>query len=480
MTDPVKLQELNATLEALGKRRKFRSFEYFSPYEKQKQFFLAGTTCRERLLMAGNQLGKTYCGAFEMACHLTGEYPAWWMGRKFTKPIKAWACGESSLLVRDVQQKLLCGEPGVEASFGTGMIPKAAFKDKPSMARGVTDAYDTIQVEHKTNGVVDGISICRFKSYEQGRVKFQGETLDFIWDDEEPPAEIYSEQLTRITATKGMMMVTFTPLKGMSTVVRRYIQEPSPDRSYTTMTIDDVTHISPEEKVKIIAGYPAHEREARARGVPMLGSGLIFQVSDEAIMEPRIERIPQYWKKAWSIDFGIGHAFAAVLCMWDVDNDIIHLHHAIKVKDQMPLQHAVPMKAAGAELPVIWPQDGTAREKSTGVTVAQAYKAQGLKMLPDHATWPDGSVSTEAAVLELQDRMTTGRFKVAAHLSEWFDEKRLYHRKDGVIVKIDDDLMAATQKFVMAKRFAKPVNLGSKVSSRSKENVARDVDFDFF
>ena len=154
-------------------------------------------------------------------------------------------------------------------------------------------------------------------------------------------------------------------------------------------------------------------------------------------MEPRIEHLPQYWKKAWAIDFGIGHSFAAVLGIWDVDNDVVHIHHAIKVKDQMPLQHSVPMKTIGAQLPVIWPQDGTAREKSTGITVSAAYKAQGLLMCPDHATWPDGSVSTEAAVLELQDRMTTGRFKVAAHLSEWFAEKRLYHRKDGVIVKID-------------------------------------------
>ena len=87
MSDTAKLQQLNETLEALKKRKRFRSFEFFKPYKKQRDFFLLGTTCRERLLMAGNQLGKTYCGAFEMACHLTGEYPVWWMGRRFTKPM---------------------------------------------------------------------------------------------------------------------------------------------------------------------------------------------------------------------------------------------------------------------------------------------------------------------------------------------------------------------------------------------------------
>jgi phage terminase large subunit-like protein len=115
--------------------------------------------------------------------------------------------------VRDIQQKKLCGEPGVDAAFGTGMIPKAAFADKPSLARGVTDAYDTIQVRHKSGGV----SVGRFKSYEQGRAKFQGETLDWLWFDEEPPEDVYSEGLTRTVATGGMAYMTFTPLKGRST-----------------------------------------------------------------------------------------------------------------------------------------------------------------------------------------------------------------------------------------------------------------------
>jgi phage terminase large subunit-like protein len=127
--------------------------------------------------------------------------------------------GETSLLARDVQQKKLCGEPGVESAFGTGLIPKEAFADKPSLARGVTDAYDTIQVKHKSGG----ISVGRFKSYEQGRAKFQGETLDFVWFDEEPPLDIYTEGLTRTNASGGIVFVTFTPLLGMSKVVKRFL-----------------------------------------------------------------------------------------------------------------------------------------------------------------------------------------------------------------------------------------------------------------
>jgi phage terminase large subunit-like protein len=472
-----KLEEILATLEAAASLKTYRKINFFAPYAKQVEFFDLGASKRERLLMAGNQVGKTEAGAFETACHLTGEYPEWWMGKRFTHPTKGWAAGESSTVVRDVQQKKLCGEPGVADSLGTGLIPKDAFVDAPSLARGVTDAYDTIQVKHKTNGKVDGTSILRFKSYEQGRTKFQADTIDFGWPDEEPDESIYSEFLTRL-ASDGMMFMTFTPLKGMSNVVARFLNEPSPDRSITIMTIDDALHFSAEERAKRVAGYPAHEREARAKGIPMLGSGRIFQISDEAIMEAPLSYIPAHWVLLWGIDFGIGHPFAAVLIAWDKDNDVIHVLHTIRVKDQLPLQHSVPMKARGAAVPVAWPQDGTQRKGEAGESMATLYKKQGLHMLPGPAMWPEGGNSTEAGIMEMQDRMTTGRLKVAAHLSDWFEEFRLYHRKDGLIVKERDDIMSATRIAIMAKRFARAVPLGSKDIRRETALVARDVDFD--
>ena len=478
MTD--KLEKNFNLLKELAYRKKFWKIEFFKPYPKQQDFFVLGATKRERLFMAGNQLGKTFGGGVEVAMHLTGRYPDWWKGRRWDRAVRGWAAGESSLLVRDVQQKLLCGEPGVESEFGTGAIPKELFVDKPSLARGVTDAYDTIQVRHKSGG----ISILRFKSYEQGRTKFQGETIDFFWGDEEPPLEIYSEMLTRITATKGMGFITFTPLKGMSSVVLRFLNEPNESRGFVTMTIEDAEHISAEERKIIIAGYPAHERDARARGIPMLGSGKIFQVAEDAITEPAMSSVPEHWKKIWGIDFGIGHPFGAVLVLWDVDADCIHVHSAVRMQDEgqgsLPIHHAKAMKAIAASAPVAWPQDGTAREKSSGETLATLYKKEGLRMLPEHATWEDGGISTEAGIMEMQDRMTSGRFKVAAHLSQWFEEFRLYHRKDGKIVKEHDDLMSATRIAIMMKRFAQWVPLGGGTGMKRRQEVADGVDFPLF
>lgn len=468
------LDAIIAGLRALDERRRYFKIDYFEPYPKQQDFFLAGNTVRERLLMAGNQLGKTYAGAAEVAYHLTGDYSWWWTGRRFTHAVSAWAAGETSILVRDGPQKLLCGQPGVEEAFGTGLIPKAKFVDRPSLARGVTDAYDTIQVRHATGG----ISTLTFKSYEQGRPKFQSATLDFIWLDEEPDIGIYSECLARITATSGFLFMTFTPLKGMSDVVSRFLHEPSEDRAVVNMVIEDAKHIPASERAKIIAGYPEHEREARARGVPMLGSGRIFKIAEETIREPILDLVPSIWVKGWGIDFGIAHNFAAVLCAWDRDNDVIHVLHAFRMKDGDAMKHAVQIKHIGVNIPVFWPQDGHQRDKGSGFILSKQYKDQGLNMFSHHATWIDGSNHLEPGIAEMENRLATGRLKVAQHLSEWFEEYRLYHRVDGQVVKERDDLLAATRYAIMMKRFWLAIALGSDLRKRRLQAVAKDVDID--
>lgn len=470
------LQEILSGLEALDYQKTYRQFFQFVPYPRQKDFLDLGATKRERLLIAGNQNGKTHTGAYEAACHLTGLYPADWKGRRFDRPTKGWIAGETSLVVRDVQQKKLCGEPGVEDLFGTGMIPKDLFVDKPSLARGITDAYDTIQVRH----VSGGVSVGRFKSFEQGRTKFQGESIDWGWADEEPPEDVYAELLTRTVATGGMVWVTFTPLKGRSAVVLRFLDEPSPDRAVITMTIDDALHIPAEERAKIIAAYLPHEREARARGVPTLGSGRIFMAPEDSVTEAPIEFVPSHWVKLWGVDFGIDHPFGAVLILWDRDADVIHVHHTHRVTDALPIQHAEAMKKIGVEVPVAWPNDGNVR-RDDGKPMADHYKRHGLKMLSSHATWPDGSVSTEAGILEMDEREKSGRLKYARHLSDILEERRFYHRKDGQIVKLKDDLISALRVAIMTKRDARAVPLGSKKASRDGAGgMASGIDFDLF
>jgi len=216
-SDLIEYSRILATLEL---RRKRNRLAEYSPYPKQDDFHAAGLIHRERLFMAGNQLGKTVAGGSEVAMHLTGRYPEWWRGKVFDRPTKWWAAGVTGESTRDNPQRILIGPPAKEEDWGTGTIPYDCIKST-DRARGVPNLLDTVVVRHETGGD----SILSFKAYEKGREKWQGETLDGVWFDEEPPIDIYTEGLTRTNATGGIVLVTFTPLLGMSEVVRMFLSD---------------------------------------------------------------------------------------------------------------------------------------------------------------------------------------------------------------------------------------------------------------
>jgi phage terminase large subunit-like protein len=456
---PDNAELLLATLEAEKTRRSIESrLTYYKPYPKQLEFHHA--TQRERLLCAANQSGKTLAGSFELAMHATGLYPDWWQGRRFDRPIVAWACGVTGETVRDTVQKMLVGRPGQN---GTGAIPKDCIAELVS-SRGTPDLLDSIRVKH----VDGGQSIIGLKSYNQGREKFQGETLDCVWFDEEPPADIFTEGLTRTNVGGGPIFVTFTPLLGISEVVRRFLLEKSSDRHVTTMTIDDVAHYSDEEKKRIIASYPPHELEARTKGVPVLGSGRIFPVSEDSINCKQRE-IPAHWPRIGGMDFGWTHPFAAVEIAWDRDTDVAYVIKTHRLKEATPILHAAAIRSWG-NLRWAWPRDGRRQTlEGAGIPLAKQYREQGLDMLHEHAQFEDGSVSVEAGLMLMLDRMKTGKLRVFSDQLDWFEEFRLYHRKDGRVVAEGDDLLCATRYALMMLRFAR--------TETARRNFSRTIQY---
>jgi phage terminase large subunit-like protein len=188
-------------------------------YPKQMEFFEAGALFRERALMAANRVGKTLSGAYETTCHLTGKYPHWWKGKRFDGPIRAWAVGKTNETTRDIVQTSLLGAvkgrvAGRKGVDGTGMIP-APHIDQDTIAwkQGVADLIDTVRVKHEPTG---DYSTLGFKSYQQGRGSYEGTSQHLVWLDEESPRDIYDECLIRLTTTKGILLLTFTPLEGLS------------------------------------------------------------------------------------------------------------------------------------------------------------------------------------------------------------------------------------------------------------------------
>lgn len=435
-------------LEEKAKRIAGTKLLRYAPYPKQIEFHSAGAdpAVRERLLMAGNQLGKTLAAAYETAMHLTGQYPAGWSGARFPHPTTGWAASETSQGTRDTVQRLLLGPPG---SWGTGAIPAAAIVDIKRATHGVADAVESIIVRH-ANG---GTSRLTLKTYDQGRERWQGDTLDFVWFDEEPPLDIYTEGLTRTNATDGIVWVTFTPLKGMSDVVKRYLVDKIPGTHVTTMTIDDALHYTPEQRARIISSYPAHEREARTKGIPALGSGAVFPVSEDLITVQPFP-IPAFWPRITGLDFGWDHPTAAAQLAWDKDSDTIYVVKTYRQREAVPAIHAAAVKPWGS-YPVAWPHDGLQHDKGSGEQLASQYKKHGLLMLTERATFEDGTNGVEAGISEMLERMQTGRWKVFSTCTAWLEEFRLYHRKDGLIVKESDDTISASRYAYMSRRFAR-------------------------
>lgn len=207
--------------ELIERQRRFDRTQLFryKPRPKQAEFHAAGATHRERLFLAPNQIiGKTTAGAAEMAYHLTGLYPAWWVGRRFDTPVRGLACGVSGQSTRDVIQEKLIGPPDLRQEWGTGLIPGHLMRE-PSLGRGATDSVDTVSVEHAGGG----LSMVQFKAYEQGRAKIQGPSREVIWLDEECPADFYVECVARTKACGGIVYITFTPERGWTQVIELYL-----------------------------------------------------------------------------------------------------------------------------------------------------------------------------------------------------------------------------------------------------------------
>lgn len=405
---------------------------------------------------------NTEGAAAEVAMHLTGIYPEDWDGKRFDEPVLIWTGSPTNETSRDIVQKALFGGTGEE--LGLGWVPKAALVGKPKMRQaGVSDVIDTVKVRHKSGG----ISTVVMKTYEQGWRKWQGTAPHVVWLDEEPEDfKVYTETLTRVMTSHGIILVTFTPLLGETILVDHFMNPRTNGIFLETATWDDAPHLTKEDKDRLKASYPDHEVQARTSGVPMMGTGRIFKISEDEIKCDPFE-IPHYWPRICGIDFGIGHPFAASWLAHDRETDTVYVYDGFRVSGQLPVYHAQGIRKRGGWIPVAWPHDGVNREKRGGKELWRAYLEEGLSMLPKSARYrkkpgePDrgGSQPQWPVIVEIQDRMASGRFKVFNHLGDWFSEFRSYHTTEDNEGKLKissrkDDFLKSTFYAEMMLRYA--------------------------
>ena len=143
-------------------------------------------------------------------------------------------------------------------------------------------------------------------------------------------------------------------------------------RFVKSMIIDQAEHYTPEQRAEIVAGYMPHEREARAKGIPVLGSGRVFPVTDESITcEPFV--VPPHFPQINGLDFGWDHPFGAVNCAWDRDADVFYVCKEYREREATPLIHAGAVKPWGDWVACAWPHDGLQHDKGSGEELARQY-----------------------------------------------------------------------------------------------------------
>ena len=461
--DPKKLAQAVMVIQQHKQRNRLK---YFEPYPWQKEFYHSGPGNKQRMLMAANRVGKTASMAVEVAYHLTGSYPDWWEGIRFTRPVTLWCLGVSGEQLRDVVVKELLGVYAGDGKFdGSGLVPIQAVK-QVTPAMGTPRLPRDVHIRHTTGRN----SIVSFKSYTQGQHVLMGSSVDFVWIDEEPKdVTIYPQCLTR-TATGndgkgGYTVLTFTPENGVTELVSQFMDNRVAGQHLATVTWEDAPHLDSETKEQLLAAIPEYQRDMRSKGVPMLGEGMVFPIAEEAIRCDPFE-IPPHYKKLAGIDFGITHPTCVVWTAYNPDNDTIYVYDAYKKEGEIPAVHSAAIRARGKDIPMIYPHDGDNTEKGSGRTLAEMYMECGVLMI-GRFTNPDGTNYVEPGLMEMLERMRTGRLKIFGTLGSWFEEFRRYHRKKGKIHKDFDDLMDATRYAVIS-----VTRFGQNQSERELDNRA--------
>lgn len=413
-------------------------------YPKHLEFFALGKSKRERLFLAANRVGKTEgAGGYELACHLTGQYPAWWPGRRFNRANHWWAAGDTRETVRDILQRKLLGPPNDE---GTGLVPRDTIeRTAPGF---IPDAKQAIWVRH----VSGGISVVQFKSYDQGREAFQGTEQDGIWLDEEPPMAVYTECLLRTMTNDGCVMLTFTPLRGMSDVVLSFMpggaipENGGGSKTVVSATWDDVPHLSKQAKDDLWAAIPPFQRDARSKGLPQLGAGLIYPVPESVFLCDPFE-IPKHWPRSYGLDVGWNKT-AAIWGADDPETDTEYWYSEHYQGEEQPAIHAAAIKARGMMPGCIDPAS-FGRGQADGRQVVQLYRDAGLDLT-------EAINAVEAGIFHVWERLSTGRLKIFRTLANTLSELRLYRRDEkGKVIKERDHAMDAGRYRSMTRHIAR-------------------------
>lgn len=319
--------------EEFKKRRATRLYSYNTGekiHKKQLKFHKSHK--RNRWVFGGNRTGKSECGAVEVVWMALGIHPY----RENRRSTVGWVVSLSTRVQKDVAQAKILAY--LDRRHIIDIVMQSGSSASPS-----TGVIDRILVRNhfgETSTII-------FKSCEEGRDKFQGASLDYVWFDEEPPKDIYTECVMRVIDREGDIFGTMTPLKGLSFVYDEIYLNPKNDKEIFTIFFEwkDNPYLKKSEIKRLTATLSPEELEARRYGRFTDGRhGMVYPEFAEYkhVIEPF--DIPAEWQAGISIDPGFNNPTSVHWYAVDGDQNVYVVaehfeagklvsYHADKIKE---------------------------------------------------------------------------------------------------------------------------------------------------
>ncbi len=322
-----RILEIEREIKSRREEKKLFSYNKKKVHKKQIEFH----KCQKkvRFVFGGNRSGKTECGAVEAVWRARGIHPY----IKNRESVCGWIVSVSYEVQREVAQSKVLS-----------YLPKDWIEDIV-MASGRKGVPENGIIDHiVVKNVFGGLSRIGFKSLDQGREKFQGASLDFVWFDEEPDEDVYKECVMRVLDREGDVWCTMTPLKGLTWVYDEIYMSDNPDVWYTVMDWSDNPYLNPKETARLEAMLSDEELQTRKSGKFSASSGLVYPEFDPEIHVVEPFNVPYDWQDTISIDPGLKNPLSAHFYAVDYDGAIYVVaehyeaerdidYHADKIKE---------------------------------------------------------------------------------------------------------------------------------------------------
>jgi phage terminase large subunit-like protein len=453
--DPMQLMNAVKTCVEADKRESRINFDFYRPHPKHLEFHNLGKTAHERLFLAANRIGKTMACSLEVCMHLTGNYPDWWQGHRYDRAINVWVGGVTGQEVFGI----------LESRYFEGVAGELPWID-PSLVAYSNRSEHRYQIVHASGR----LSQIRFKTYEQGRKAWQGEKCDLIHLDEEPPLDIYTEASLRLMSTGndhyGMMLVSATCLYwslfvqsfttevtevgGEQRETRRTPGEVKNSRVFVMAGWDDAAHLNNDEKERLKKNIPPHEIEARSKGIPSIGSGMVYPISESAITYEPFD-FPKHYCFVAGMDFGWKDPTTMVFMAIDRDSGSMYLFGEYSLSQLLPAQHVMNLKSGiGRDyldwMPICFDPSGKRREgllsEADRVSQVDVYQKLGLKMFK-------AKNSRETGIQAVFSALTSGKLKISKNCRKLLAEMRMYARDEQGVAKDGNDHLLDAMRYAV-------------------------------